>query len=222
MELEVCHDVYYLLFPVGKHCVSFKRRKDELTISGFARSGGLLGLFGDVEVRGKSEGVLERFSRFFELYVRARGEEVHHLYRFSREGVHYVILRNGKKEKGFVRTDALLDPFRAGLFVFLRADGKERRVKFFYDGRVQSALFRAVGRETLEWRGKVYNCVVVRVLPRVKTSGLLAPRGEWKVWVEERLRFAVRMKVSFKIGSVNAWVSHTKGELGLLTRAGKV
>ena len=97
----------------------------------------------------------------------------------------------------------------------MNASLKNTKHTFFYDGKEQSVEFVIVGRETLERLGRRWNTLKVKVLPKVKTSGLLVPKGTWFVWIDEETRIPVRMKMSFTLGSANAWIDSIEGDLWL-------
>lgn len=65
---------------------------------------------------------------------------------------------------------------------------------------------------------KKWNTYKILVVPEVKTTGLLTPRGKWYIWIDKEYLFPVRLKISFVIGSVNAWIDSISGNINLLRK----
>ncbi|GAB6066484.1 hypothetical protein JCM9492_15790 [Aquifex pyrophilus] len=211
-ELKICHKAYYLIFPVAYNCTTYRVEREKLTIEANTTNEGLGKLLGKVEIRGVSEGSIRR-TKLFKLKLNIRGNVREHFYIFKDNGVYYVI-KGKERFKGFMKAPPY-DPFRAGLFLYITASERERVIKFFYDGKVQEVKYRVVGRETLEWKGKVYKTLKVLIKPKVETKGLLKPKGEWLLWLDLETLIPVRLKVSFTLGSVNMWIDRVKGDTKL-------
>ena len=208
-ELKICHKAYYLIFPVAYNCTVYKLEGEKITIKAYTTNEGLGKILGNVEMKGVSSGSLLK-SHLFKLYMNIRDSVREHLYLFKNNRVYYVI--KGKEEKrGFLKAPPC-DPLRAGLFLYITASERESTIEFFYDGKKQEVLYRVVGRETLEWKGKVYKTFKILVKPKVKTKGLLKPKGEWFVWIDEETLIPIRLKVSFTLGSVNMWIDKLEGD----------
>ncbi|RUM29522.1 MAG: hypothetical protein DSY42_06370 [Aquifex sp.] len=215
--LEICHRAYYVFFPVAYHCNRYEVNEKELKIIGYSKTTGLGNIFGRIEIKGEARGNLHLQSEVFRLHLHVRGKEKVHYYEFRKNSVFYQI-EAGKLIEGVKEIENPIDPFMAGLIVYITSSVSEKELRFFYDGRVQKVRYKVLGEEILEWKGKKWNTYKILVVPEVKTTGLLAPRGKWYIWIDKEYLFPVRLRISFVIGFVNAWIESTSGNINLLRK----
>ncbi|WP_461829587.1 DUF3108 domain-containing protein [Aquifex sp.] len=219
-SLELCFKAYYLIFPVGYSCLKLLETPEgNLVIQGNTRSVFLGSIFRKIRISARSETEKNLTSRRFNLELTSGSYRKLHSYEFEGNSVRYEIIvekeRSAQVIRGTKKIKNPSDPLTASLFVYLNASPKNTKHTFFYDGKEQSVEFVVVGRETLERLGRTWNTLKVKVIPRVKTSGLLVPKGTWFVWIDEETRIPVRMKMSFTLGSANAWIDSIEGDLRL-------
>ena len=221
--IRLCFKAYYLIFPVGYSCLKVQEvSSGDLIIEGDTRSVFLGSIFRKIRITAHSETNRELTSRQFKLELNSRNYRKIHSYEFEGGYVKYEIIVERERAvnvlRGRKKIKNLSDPLTASLFVYLKASDKSSKHTFFYDGKEQSVEFVVVGKEKLERLGRTWNTLKVKVIPKVKTSGLLVPKGTWFVWVDERTRLPVRMKISFTLGSSNAWIDSIEGNSRLFYR----
>ncbi len=215
-SLRLCFKAYYLIIPVGYSCIEVKSLSyGKMKVIGETRSLFLGSLFRKIEIKARSELEKGLSSEKFTLYLKSGEYIKKHFYAFRGNVVNYEIRveKSGKVRtiKGRKRVRNNSDPLTASLYVYLAASFRKRKHVFFYDGREQLVEFIAVGREKLKRLGRDWKVIKIKVIPKVKTSGILIPRGTWFVWVDENTRIPVRMKVNFTLGSANAWIDSIEG-----------
>ena len=221
--LKLCFKAYYLIFPVGYSCLELKEVSEkDLIIQGDTRSVFLGSIFRKIRISARSEAQKDLTSRRFSLKLSSGSYRKIHSYEFKENSVRYEIIvekeRSAQVIRGTKKIKNPSDPLTASLFVYLNASEKNTRHTFFYDGKEQSVEFVVVGKETLERLGREWKTLKVKVVPRVKTSGFLVPKGTWFVWIDEETRIPVRMKISFTLGSANAWIDSIEGNSRLFYR----
>ncbi|NPB05972.1 MAG: DUF3108 domain-containing protein [Aquificae bacterium] len=219
-ELKFCQKGYYLLFPVGYSCTTYAVKDGKLFMSGWTKSSFIGAVVKKLRLESEAVASLSFTSERFLARIKTPKYEKLHRYAFKGNEVYYEIrvVENGKEKvkKGTLRVSSPVDPFLAGVLLYLTADEREREIRFFYDGLEQRVVYRVVGRETLERMGREWKTLKVEVKPFVKTEGLLKPKGSWLVWIDEETRLPVRLKVSFVIGSANVWIDALEGDETLL------
>ncbi|HIP43638.1 MAG TPA: hypothetical protein EYG91_07145 [Aquifex aeolicus] len=60
----------------------------------------------------------------------------------------------GKTRGNLHQMEKPIDPFMAGLIVYIISSVREKELRFFYDGRVQKVRYKVLSEEILEWKGK--------------------------------------------------------------------
>jgi len=216
-EVTYCQKAYYFIFPVGYSCATYKLEGDKLLLEGWTKSSFLGSVVKKLEVKSTSHSRKDLTSERF--FVELKTPTVRKVHRYAFEGnkVFYeiVVEEEGKErqvKRGELVVSSPVDPFLAGILLYLTADEKKRRLKFFYDGREQEVLYQVVGEEKLERIGREWDTYKVLVEPKVKTSGFLVPKGKWLVWIDKKTRLPVRLKIAFTIGSANVWIDKLEGE----------
>ncbi len=214
--LKLCFKAYYLIFPVGYSCLKVQEASErDLVIEGDTRSVFLGSIFRKIRINARSHARKNLASQSFQLELRSGNYRKIHSYKFKGNKVEYEITvereQNVRVIRGKREVKNPSDPLTASLYVYLKASSERKKHTFFYDGKEQSVEFVVVGKEKLERLGRIWNTLKVKVIPRVKTSGLLVPKGTWFVWLDERTRLPVRMKMSFTLGSSNAWIDSIEG-----------
>ncbi len=215
-HIKLCFKAYYFIFPVGYSCLKVhKDRKGVLRIRGEARSVFLGSLLGGIEITSRSKADFSLRSKRFLLRIKEGKNLEIHIYEFVGNSVKYEIrLRKGKVlkvVKGKIKVERPLDPLSLSLYILLIASKLKKKCTFFYGGKIQSVSFRMVGRENLERLNRNWNTLKIRVVPKVRTSSFLKPKGVWFVWIDEKLRIPIRIKVSFTLGSANLWLDSIEG-----------
>ena len=216
--LKVCFKAYYLIFPVGYSCLKVEElTKKEIKIEGITQSTFLGSIFKKIEITASSRASKNLISRKFYLKLTSGDYRKIHIYEFKKGFVKYEIIvekqRTARIMKGKKNIKKPSDPLTATLFLFLNASPLRKKHFFFYDGREQLVEFMVIGEEELERLGMTWNTLKVKVIPRVRTTGILIPKGIWYVWIDKETRLPIRMKVSFTLGSANAWIDSIDGNL---------
>ncbi len=219
-SLKLCFKAYYLIFPVGYSCLKVQEISEkDLLIEGDTRSVFLGSIFRKIRIKARSETLRDLTSKRFELKLTSGDYRKIHSYTFKDNLAEYeIILEKGRSVRVFRGRKHIKnpsDPLTASLFVYLSASSSKQKHTFFYDGKEQTVEFVVVGKEKLERLGRTWNTWKVKVIPKVKTSGLLVPKGTWFVWIDEETRIPVRMKIGFTLGSANAWIDSIDGNLQL-------
>lgn len=210
-SLKICHKAYVFIFPVAYSCIEYYKFKNGFLIYGDTETVFLGKIAGKIEIEAASIVDKKLRTKEYLLFLKARNKKKVHIYEFTNGLVSYFIRVNDKVEEGVMEIPERIDPLLAGLLIYMKANGKEKEILFFYDARIQKVSFKIIKEEELEWKGRVWKTYKVKVVPKVITTGFLVPKGIWYIWIDKETRIPVRIKVSFKIGSANMWIDKIEG-----------
>ena len=217
-ELEVCYKGYYIIVPVVKNCIWYK---DNVTAA-YAYSTPLGSLFKKVKYYGYSihKGLSPKNFYF------VQNEGVHryiHDYKFQKRKIYFkkmhFKIKNGKEvlkkkiEKAIQVKRRYFDPFLASDYLYeITKIYKKGVVPIFFDGKFYTVPFKVLKVSKFTLKGKTYNVRKVLLKPDIKTSGLLRPKGDWIIWIDETMHIPIKMQLSFTVGSFKLILDSIKRE----------
>ncbi len=217
-DIEVCYKGYYIILPVLENCVWYK----DNVVAAYAHSTPLGSLFKKVKYYGYS--IFNSLSPKKFYFVQDEGSHRFiHDYSFLKRKIifkklHYKIkdskevLKNQKK-KIFIVQKRYFDPFLASVYLYEITKVYARgTVPIFFDGKFYNVPFKVLKVEKLQFKGKIYSVRKVLLKPNIKTSGLLHPKGDWIVWIDEKMQVPVKMQLSFTVGTFKLILDKIKME----------
>ncbi len=198
---------------MAKTCIEYERIGDYLFIKSIAKTVGLVSLVKRVEDEGYSliyRGLVPKVFFFKQREGRFRGVR-RYVFKKGRVEVYEKI---GKKVKAYTKKlKGYLDPYSASLKLYSCVLGKERGIlKLFYGGRAYQMPYKVLGKRWIILGDKLYKTYVVEVKVNIKTESFLKPRGAWKLYLDQRFLYPIKMEVEFNVGSVVAVLDEVKGD----------
>jgi len=220
-ELETCYRIYFWFLPVAKSCVLYSKSGKRMLVKSWAKTIVIGRLVKPVNNWGESK-LFNLKPETFSLYQREGSFIRDHVYVFKRKGIEYRIVRYKSKgnevKEGFYESSVyLFDPFSASLLIYLDTPNfRENTLQMFYDEKVQNVRYRTVGEEKVKVGDRFYDTWKVRIVPEVKTKGVLKPKGTWFAWIDKETNIPVMLEIRFTLGSVKIYLEKVKGDRKLL------
>ncbi len=224
-ELTACFSVEVLIFKVGESCITYKDAGEYIIVESFIRTLNIASKAKKIEDKGaatlkkvglmpknfvffQQEGGFKRFQRYDFEDLKIKMLEI------KFKGLSDDIETNQYKTYPYT---GQRDPFSAALFLFKEATRTERGyLNLFYDDRSYQIPYKFIGEEQIKISGNTFSAKKLLIKPEIKGKGLLRPKGDWYIWVDNETLLPVKMSVGFLIGSVNVFISSIEGERHLL------
>ncbi len=207
IHFSTCYKGYYFFIPVIKNCISYDEIDGKGKFTTNVKTIGILKAFKDIKYTGIALSKNNFSERFF-FIQRERDFSVEYWYEF-RENLIFSnkTVKKGGNIKRFSKVidnkDRYLDPFTASVLLFKNfKTRKEGFMKIFFNGKKYKIPYRLSGKEIIKAGKRQYRCYVVLVEPDLKGEGLLKIKGQWKLWIDEKTGFPVKVKAVFDKGII--------------------
>ncbi len=195
---EVCYKVRYLFIEVGKLCIEYKIKNGKIFSYAEAKTTGIVKLLKDIEYKGKSIASLDYKPEKFFFFQKERNLKIIHQYIFNKNEVLYKKIKNKKEEikKINIGKKEFFDAFTAGLYIFKEKSPQEKKIKVFFNGKLQDVKYRIT---------KTDKDKIIRITAKVNVEGLIKPTGEWKVYIRNGNLYPYKMEIKIRIGEVEIY-----------------
>ena len=211
--LSTCYKAYFFFFPVAHSCVFYRDLGNYMEIEAYITTDGIGNLLYRINNYGKSivRRDLDSFSFFL---LQEEGNYKRDMFYYFEKGdvtMYVVKYKGNKKDIEYTRVVKhnhvkAYDPIYASLILYCYAFKKKAgTLPIFYDGNVYNVPFFVTGY------GDEGDSLVVEMKPRIITSGIIKPTGEWVVWVDPRINIPVKMELEFTIGSASVVLKKKEG-----------
>lgn len=224
--LTACYDVKVFFFKVGESCITYKIDKKILKISSHMKTVNIGSLAKRIYDHGSSELVLEKFyPKKFTFYQEEGTFKRYQEYDFKENKI-FVLERKYKKlteniekeERKIYSHSGELDPYSAALFLFKNFRSNNKGVvSIFYDDKFYKIPWATLGEKIIQTQSGETKCQTVIIKPNIKGKGLLQPRGDWLLYIDEKTLLPIKMEIGFIIGSVRVELISIDGDLNLIT-----
>ncbi len=228
-ELTACYKAYFTFFPVAQTCITYIVNGKSVYVKSFVRTVNVGKLVKRVYNTGSAQMVLNHAlePKLFKYNQEEGSFKRYQEYRFNNGRIHvkrvrYVDLTDEVKkvsENTYDYRDAP-DPYTASLLLYKATyNTNSGSISMFYDEDYYKIPYAVVKRsEPLELSLGSFRTRIVEVQPNIQTQGLLRPRGNWRLWIDEETQLPVKMQLSFVIGSVRAELYKVEGDPKVLRR----
>lgn len=187
-KLNVCYKAYYFI-PLGEACIEYSLEENYMKIESYLKTNTFASILKKIDDRGFSTIESEKFE--FHFYQKEGRYIRDHFYSYDNDSIDYEIVKykknNNSVKKGIFSQEMLLDPY---LYTLNIQCGFNKRYKLFYDEKIYDI--------PIEIRGNEKN-KVVELKPKIKTSGILVPKGDWTFYIDDNFVFT-DIFVEFTIG----------------------
>ncbi len=212
--LSTCYKAYFFFFPVAHSCVFYKNSDNYMEIEAYIKTDGVGNLLYKVNNYGKS--IIRKDSNTLSFFLlQEEGNYKRDMFYHFEGGnvtMYVVKYKGNKKEIEYTRVVShkhvkAYDPIYASLVLYCYAfERKAGTLPIFYDGNVYKVPFFVAGYDEGE------DSLIVEMKPRIITSGIIKPTGEWVVWVDPHINVPVKMELEFTIGSASVVLKRKEGE----------
>ncbi|NPA52615.1 MAG: DUF3108 domain-containing protein [Aquificae bacterium] len=202
-----CYKGYYFFIPVIKNCISYVEKEGEGRFTATVETIGILKAFKDIKYRGFALSINDKSKKFF-FVQREKDFSVEYWYEFKDA---LILTKKSIKRGSVIRRfskvvpneEGYLDPFTATVLLFktFRYE-KEGFLSIFFDGEKYKIPYKFSKREEIRVGSKSYRCYVLVLEPRLQGEGLIKTKGKWKIWVDERTGFPVKIRAVFDKGVI--------------------
>ncbi len=202
-----CFKGYYFFIPIIENCITYIEDGNTGKFLTDVHTIGIAKVFKDLKYTGIALSEKDKSKKFF-FKQKEKNLTVEYWYEFNRDKIlTKKTVRKGsviKRKQSIVpNEEGYLDPFIASVVLFKTFDKKPTGyLKIFFDGKKYKIPYKVSGKDTIKLSGKRYRCYVVELKPEVKGEGLLKTKGKWKVWIDEKTHFPVKVKAVFDKGII--------------------
>ncbi len=224
-ELTACYRAYFIFIPVAETCITYEDKGRFLHVSSFVRTINVGKLVKRVYNRGEALIGKEHLSTISFRYYREEGEfKRYQEYRFNDGKIHVREVKYKKLSDQIEKSEEktydysnYVDPYTASLILYrdtaVKGNGD---VLMFYDDKRYTLPYAVLEKDRVLMDVGEFETRMVEVYPNIDTKGLLKPKGRWYLWIDKRTYLPVKMKLSFIIGSVEAYLFKVDGDKGTL------
>jgi len=226
-NLITCYKAYFILFPIARICISYKREKENLIISSIARTVS----FGSIVKRIYNFGwsiIYEKElkpKKFF-YHQNEIGFKREQYYIFKDGKIYVKKILYGQKEKDEniedfkeYPQDDFLDPHTASITLYREAMKYQNGIiKMFYEDKYYYIAFGVIGEDIVKSELGNFKTKVIEVEADVETKGPIKPKGKWMIWLDIEKTFPVKMQLNFTLGSLKVEIEKIEGEANLLKK----
>lgn len=213
-NLNTCYRAYFFFFPVAHSCILYKDSGNYIEMEAYIRTAGLGNILYRINNYGKS--LISKDGRTFVFFLlQEEGNYKRDMFYYFDKGKvsMYVVKYSGKKKDieytRFAKYESInaYDPIFASLLIYCHAFIKKAgKIPVFYDGNIYNIPFFVAGYSEDE------DSIIVEIKPRIRTSGIIKPAGEWIVWIDHTSGVPIRMELEFTIGSASVVLKKKEGE----------
>lgn len=225
-SLTACYDVKVFFFKVGESCITYKIESNILKISSSMKTVNIGSLAKRINDHGSSELILDKFTPKKFLFYQEEGTfKRYQEYNFKDNKI-FVIEKKYKKltdeiekeEKKVYNHAQELDPYNAALYLFknfqLHTSGT---IPIFYDDKIYKIPWVNLEKTLLKTSFGEMKCQKLVIKPYIKGKGLLQPRGDWILYIDENTLLPIKMEIGFIIGSVKVELVSIDGDPKLIS-----
>ncbi len=224
-ELTACYRAYFIFIPVAETCITYEDKGRFLHVSSFVRTINVGKLVKRVYNRGEALIGKEHLSPISFRYYQEEGEfKRYQEYRFNDGKIHVREVKYKKLSDQIEKSEEktydysnYVDPYTASLILYrdtaVKGNGD---VLMFYDDKRYTLPYAVLEKDRVLMDVGEFETRMVEVYPNIDTKGLLKPKGRWYLWIDKRTYLPVKMKLSFIIGSVEAYLFKVDGDKGTL------
>ncbi len=224
-SLRACYDVKVYFLKVGESCINYSLETKEVKITSFMRTVNIGSIAKRIYDHGGATLSIKDFKPLhFQFHQEEGSFKRFQEYLFKDDKI-YVTERKYKKlsdeiereEKKIYFHKGEFDPYSAGLFLFLNVEKQSKgTIPIFYDDKFYKIPWEKIEKTTLTDDIGTFNVFKIKIHPNIKGKGLLQPKGEWFLWIDEKTKLPIEMEVGFIIGSVKVKISQIEGNSNLL------
>ncbi len=207
-----CYKGYYLFFPIIKNCVIYKEEKNLIHFSSTVKTLGIAKAVRKIYYEGESFILKENKEPiYFNFNQNEKNLNVIQTCFFYKNKIIFYKKRNFKgKENTILKIlpqEQYIDPFSASLVLYNSIPKiKKGNIFVFYDGKKYRIPFKLIKEEKIKINSKKYNTYLVEIKPNVKSEGILKTKGKWYIWIDKKMKFPVKIKASFVVGTINLYL----------------
>ncbi|MCX7769850.1 MAG: DUF3108 domain-containing protein [Proteobacteria bacterium] len=226
-SLTACYDVKVFFFKVGESCITYSLiNKNLLRINSHMKTVNIGSLAKRIYDYGSSEANLDHFSPQKFVFHQEEGTFKRYQEYIFKEDKIYVTERKFKKlsseiekeENKIYKHSGEFDPYIAALFLFKNFKNIQSGIiPIFYDDRFYRIPWQVLEKITIKTSNGEAKCQKVIIKPQIKGKGLLQPKGEWFLYIDEDTLIPLKMEIGFIIGSVKVELVNIEGDKKLLT-----
>lgn len=226
-SLKVCYDVKVFFLKVGESCISYSMEGSELKISSYMKTVNIGSIAKRIYDHGGAEVLLPTLKpKLFFFYQEEGSFKRYQEYNFKNNSI-FVKETKYKKLTDIIEKDenktyshnGELDPYSAGLYLFLSVPKHQKgTIPIFYDDRFYKIPWERIEKTVIFSDLGNFNAYKIKILPNIKGKGLLQPKGEWFLWIDEKTKLPIEMEVGFIIGSVKVKATSINGDYNLFNK----
>lgn len=226
-SLTACYDVKVFFFKVGESCITYKIESNILKISSSMKTVNIGSLAKRINDHGSSELILDKFTpKKFIFYQEEGSFKRYQEYNFKDNKI-FVIERKYKKltddiereENKVYNHNGELDPYNAALYLFKKFQSNSSgMIPIFYDDKFYKIPWTNLEKTSLQTSLGEMKCQKLMIKPYIKGKGLLQPKGDWILYIDEKSLLPIRMEIGFLIGSIKVELVSMTGDIKLISK----
>jgi hypothetical protein len=224
-SLRACYDVKVFFLKVGESCITYSYETKEIKITSFMKTVNIGSLAKRIYDHGGATVFVKDLKPIHFQFHQEEGSFKRFQEYLFKDNKIYVTERKYKKlsdeiereEKKSYPHKGEFDPYSAALFLFLNVEKQNKgTIPIFYDDKFYEIPWEKIEKTTLTYDITQFNVFKIKIQPNIKGKGLLQPKGEWFLWIDEKTKLPIEMEVGFIIGSVKVKISQIEGNRNLL------
>ncbi len=207
-----CYKGYYLFFPIVKNCLYYEEKQNFIEFYTTVDTLGVMKMLKNLHYEGTSLILKEtKTPIFFNFLQNEKDLKVVQTYFFKNNHIIFYKKRNFKGKEFIILNDIVqngyLDPFFSSLILYNSIPKvKKGNMFIFYDGKKYKIPFKLIKEEKIKVNSKKYDTYLVEIEPNIKSEGILKTKGKWFIWIDKEMKFPVKIKASFVVGTINLYL----------------